>query len=306
VSQPFQTGILLLDYRSRIRAAKGKPIDDAALRFVSSRGMVVPNGRHSRPSPLHDMLQAREGREVLADNPGSHLRSQVKDRRLAGLGLIRLDVENREPARMLQVQRIQHRVADVRQALPGGRHSDHHVPRRVAGRRDGGDAGHDLALSPEQGDPLPDRFQVVTGAGSEPLRGFGRSKLQEPKLPLIPPDVVVNVDINGPAIRIARAASSDSSAVRGENTRSIDQSPEPVRLEPEQSRVSGKKGRSSCHTSRGSRVDVGHRHTPFLVASRLSRFLCPADLGPRRVPTGTSAAQASFLRELSAPGRRFA
>ena len=45
------------------------------------------------------------------------LRRAVEDAALARRGLLRQDVEDRHPVRMLQVERIEHDVGDVQQLL---------------------------------------------------------------------------------------------------------------------------------------------------------------------------------------------
>jgi hypothetical protein len=105
---------------------------------------------------------------VLAEHPGTFRCRQVKDGALADRGFAGHEVKPRQPVRVLQVQGIEHGVADVEQALAAGGRRDHHVARRVARGGGDADAGHHLAFSVEEGDPISDRIEVVVDSAGLP------------------------------------------------------------------------------------------------------------------------------------------
>ena len=79
-------------------------------------------------------------------------------------GDVYIQIKDIAPARILHVQRTQHRIRQVQKLrLPRG-NQQRHMPRRVPGRRNGLNAGNDLLFPFEQIDAPFERWQILLSA----------------------------------------------------------------------------------------------------------------------------------------------
>ena len=143
---------------------------------------------------------------MLAYHQSLLLHCQVQDPALAGGSLLRDDVIDRDPVRVLQVQRMKHRVGDNQQSLSSRVNGHHNMTGGMAGCRDRINAGHDFALSVKEGQLILNRFEVPARDGDVPLGGFCKCHLRGPEIPLGLPDVVARVGVDGLALVVWGAA----------------------------------------------------------------------------------------------------
>ena len=93
---------------------------------------------------------------------------EIEDPSLASRGLLAEHVKNRGPVRILEVKRLEHSVGDVQQALALRSYGQRNMSRRVSGRGDGTNAGHDLGSIPYEGQPILERPKEGSGGRRRP------------------------------------------------------------------------------------------------------------------------------------------
>ena len=91
---------------------------------------------------------------MVSEDQSGYFCRKIEDSMLAGGGLLGKYVENWNPFRMLQVKRVEHRVGDVQQSLSVRDDGQRDVSRRVSGRGNSPNTGHDLGGVFDQGQML--------------------------------------------------------------------------------------------------------------------------------------------------------
>jgi hypothetical protein len=143
---------------------------------------------------------------MVSEDQGGFFYRKIEDPALARGGLFGMYVKDRCPFRMLQVQRIEHSIGNVQQALTVRSDGQRDVSRRVSESGDSADTWHDRRLAFDQGYTLLERTQVPAGRHCHDRRSFRRGFVGIPELPLLPRDEVVGVGENEPSRLVQRAA----------------------------------------------------------------------------------------------------